>query len=178
MATARPGVMKRLPPEPARKGKIIKQTPQLSQADLSLNIIRTETGKGKVNFDAEIVVSGGKGMQSKDNYEKLLNKLTAAIAERFKKTCERGASRAAVEQGFIDRIHQVGQTGTSIAPKVYIALGISGAIQHMIGVANSETIVAVNSDPNAPIFRHCDYYIIGAVEKIVPELAEALMKKQ
>jgi len=178
MATARPGVMKRLPPEPARKGKIIKQTPQLSEADLSLNIIRTETGKGRVNFDAEIVVSGGKGMQSKDNYEKLLNKLTAAIAERFKKTCERGASRAAVEQGFIDRIHQVGQTGTSIAPKVYIALGISGAIQHMIGVANSETIVAVNSDPNAPIFKHCDYYIIGTVEKIVPELSEALMKRQ
>jgi electron transfer flavoprotein alpha subunit len=178
MATARPGVMKRLPPEPTRRGKIIKQTPQLSQADLSLNIIKTERATGKVNFDAEIVVSGGKGMQSRDNYEKLLNKLTAAIAERFKITCERGASRAAVEQGFIDRIHQVGQTGTSIAPKIYIALGISGAIQHLIGVANSETIVAVNSDPNAPIFRHCDYYIIGAVEKIVPELAEALMKKQ
>jgi electron transfer flavoprotein alpha subunit len=176
MATARPGVMKRLPPDMTRKGKIIKQTVQLSEADLSLNIIKTEIGTGKVNFDAEIVVSGGKGMQSRDNYEKLVNKLTSALAEKFKTTVERGASRAAVEQGFADRIRQVGQTGTSIGPKLYIALGISGAIQHLIGVANSDTIIAVNSDPNAPIFKHCDYYIIGTVENIVPKLADTLAK--
>ncbi len=176
MATTRPGVMEKLAPDTTRKGKIIKQTPQLSEADLSLNIIKTEKVTGKINFGAEIVVSGGKGMQSRDNYEKLLSRLTTSLAERFKETIERGASRAAVEQGFTDRIHQVGQTGTSIGPKLYIALGISGAIQHMIGVANSETIVAINSDPNAPIFKHCDYYIIGTVEKIVPELANILMK--
>lgn len=176
MATARPGVMKRLPPEPTRKGKIIKQTVQLSETDLSLDITKTETGTGKANFDADIVVSGGKGMQSRDNYEKLLARLTSAIAEKFKTTVERGASRAAVEQGFADRIRQVGQTGTSIAPKLYIALGISGAIQHLIGVANSETIIAVNSDPNAPILKHCDYYITGTVENIVPKLADILMK--
>ena len=87
---------------------------------------------------------------------------------------ERGASRAAVEQGYIERIHQVGQTGTSVGPKLYMALGISGAIQHMIGVANSGTIVAVNSDPNAPIFKQCDYYIVGTVEEFVPKLVEAL----
>ena len=85
-----------------------------------------------------------------------------------------GASRAAVEQGFIERIHQVGQTGTSVGPKLYVALGISGAIQHMIGVANSEIIAAINSDPNAPIFKHCDYYIIGSVEEIVPQLVQTL----
>lgn len=87
---------------------------------------------------------------------------------------ERGASRAAVEQGFADRVHQVGQTGTSVGPKVYVALGISGAIQHMIGVANSDTIVAINSDPQAPIFKHCDYYIVGNVEDVVPKLVRAL----
>jgi electron transfer flavoprotein alpha subunit len=176
MATARPGVMKRLTPDTTRKGKIIKQEVHLSEADLSLNIIKTEKATGKVHLDADIVVSGGKGMQSRDNYEKLLGKLTTVIAERFKTTVERGASRAAVEQGFISRIHQVGQTGTSISPKIYIALGISGAIQHLIGVANSETIIAINSDPTAPILKHCDYYITGTVEKIVPELAEALME--
>jgi electron transfer flavoprotein alpha subunit len=166
--------MKRLTPDTTRKGKIIKQAVELSESDLSLNIIKTEKAAGKINLGAEIVVSGGKGMQSRDNYEKLLSGLTAAIAERFKKTVERGASRAAVEQGFADRIHQVGQTGTSIGPKLYIALGISGAIQHMIGVANSDCIVAVNSDPNAPIFKYCDYYMTGTVEDIVPQLAEAL----
>lgn len=176
MATARPGVMKRLSPDITRKGKIIKQTPQLSESDLSLDIIKTEIGTGKVNFDAEIVVSGGKGMQSRDNYEKLLNKLTGALAQKFRMTVERGASRAAVEQGFAERIHQVGQTGTSIGPKLYIALGISGAIQHMIGVANSNTIIAINSDLGAPIFKHCDYYMTGTVEDIVPRLAEALEK--
>jgi electron transfer flavoprotein alpha subunit len=68
----------------------------------------------------------------------------------------------------------VGQTGTSVAPKLYIALGISGAIQHMIGVANTETIIAVNSDPNAPIFKQCDYYIVAAIEDVVPKLAAAM----
>lgn len=174
MATARPGVMRKLKPDAKRKGEIIKQTPQLSEEDLSLNIIKTERAAGKVSFDAQIVVSGGKGMQSRDNYERLLNRLIEALSRKFGKTAERGASRAAVEQGFADRIRQVGQTGTSIGPKLYIALGISGAIQHMIGVANSETIVAVNSDPNAPIFKHCDYYMTGTVEDIVPRLAEAL----
>jgi len=176
MATARPGVMKRLPPDSKRKGKIIKEPADISEKDLSLNIIRTEKGTGKINLDAEVVVSGGKGMQSRDNYESLVNELIAALKQRLGTSVEKGASRAAVEQGFIDRIHQVGQTGTAIGPKLYIALGISGAIQHMIGVANSDIIVAVNSDPNAPIFKHCDYYITGTVEKIVPQVAEALAK--
>ncbi|MHC4497993.1 MAG: electron transfer flavoprotein subunit alpha/FixB family protein [Planctomycetota bacterium] len=113
-------------------------------------------------------------MQSRDNYERLVGALSHALVENLGAQVERGASRAAVEQGFIGRIHQVGQTGTSIGPKLYIALGISGAIQHMIGVANSQTIVAVNSDPNAPIFKNCDYYIVGTVEDTVPRLIEAL----
>ncbi|MCX5647315.1 MAG: FAD-binding protein [Phycisphaerae bacterium] len=174
MATARPGVMKRLPPDPARKGKIVKHKVELTEDDVGLEIIKTELGHGQVNLHADAIVSGGKGMQSRDNYEKLVGGLMTALGKKLDTAVERGASRAAVEQGYIERIHQVGQTGTSVGPKLYVALGISGAIQHMIGVANTETIVAINSDPNAPIFKQCDYYVIGAVEEIVPKLVEAL----
>ncbi len=176
MATARPGVMKRLPPDPSRKGKIVQHQVELTADDVSLEIIKTELGHGQVNLHADAIVSGGKGMQSRDNYEKLIGTLMTTLGRKLDTAVERGASRAAVEQGFIGRIHQVGQTGTSIGPKLYVALGISGAIQHMIGVSNTQTIVAVNSDPNAPIFKQCDYYIVGAVEDIVPQLAEALQK--
>jgi electron transfer flavoprotein alpha subunit len=174
MATARPGVMKRLPLDPSRTSKIIRHEVRLFDADISLEIIRTELGTGDVDFGAEVIVSGGKGMQSRDNYERLVGSLCEAIGRKLSTQVERGASRAAVEQGFIDRMHQVGQTGTSVGPKLYIALGISGAIQHMIGVANTETIIAVNSDPHAPILKQCDYYIIGNVEETVPHLVQAL----
>ncbi|MHC4619757.1 MAG: FAD-binding protein [Planctomycetota bacterium] len=174
MATARPGVMKRLPPDYSRQGRIIKHKVQLSDSDISLEIIRTELGTGEVDFGAEVIVSGGKGMQSRDTYERLVGALCEAVGNKLGTEVESGASRAAVEQGFVERVHQVGQTGTSIGPKLYIALGISGAIQHMIGVANTETIVAVNSDPNAPIFKQCDYYIVGTVEDVVPQMVEAL----
>ncbi len=174
MATARPGVMKKLEPDPSRTGKIIRHSASLSENDISLNIIKTELGTGRVNFGADAIVSGGKGMQSRDNYEKLVGSLCDSLKNKLNIDVEKGASRAAVEQGFTERIHQVGQTGTAVGPKLYIALGISGAIQHMIGVANTETIVAINSDPNAPIFKQCDYYIIGNVEDIVPQLIQAL----
>jgi electron transfer flavoprotein alpha subunit len=177
MATARPGVMKRLPADTNRKGQIIKETAKISEADISIEVLNIEKGKGKINLGAEVVVSGGKGMQSRDNYEAMLNSLIDGLKRRLNTSVEKGASRAAVEQGFVDRIHQVGQTGTSIGPKLYIALGISGAIQHMIGVANSDIIVAINSDPNAPIFKHCDYYIVGTIENVVPELSEKLKAK-
>jgi electron transfer flavoprotein alpha subunit len=174
MATARPGVMKRLPVDESRKGKIIKHKAELTKDDVSLEILKTELGTGEVNFEADVIVSGGKGMQSRDNYERLVGLLCDGLSKRLDTQVERGASRAAVEQGFVERVHQVGQTGTSVGPKLYIALGISGAIQHMIGVANSDTIVAINSDPNAPIFRQCDYYIVGSVEDAIPNLVEAL----
>lgn len=174
MATARPGVMKRIPADPSKKGKVIRHNVQLSDSDVSLDIIKTELGAGEVNFGAEVVVSGGKGMQSRDDYERLLGALCDSLSKKLNTQVERGASRAAVEQGFIERVHQVGQTGTAIGPKLYVALGISGAIQHMIGVANTETIVAVNSDPNAPIFKQCDYYIVGTAEDTIPQLVKAL----
>jgi electron transfer flavoprotein alpha subunit len=174
MATARPGVMKPLPPDTSRKGNIIKHNVQLCDDDINLEIIKTELGAGDVNFNADIIVSGGKGMQNRDNYERLVGSLCRALSKKLDAQVERGASRAAVEQGFIERAHQVGQTGTSIGPKLYVALGISGAIQHMIGVANTKTIVAINNDPNAPILKHCDYYIVANVEDAVPKLVTAL----
>jgi electron transfer flavoprotein alpha subunit len=174
MATARPGVMKRLDADPSRTGKIIKHRVSLSEKDLSINIIKTEVSSGQVNFEADVIVSGGKGMQNRDNYERIVGALCECLSKKLETYVERGASRAAVEYGFIERIHQVGQTGTSVGPKIYIALGISGAIQHMTGVANCETIIAVNNDPNAPIFKQCDYYIVGNVETVVPDLINQL----
>jgi len=174
MATARPGVMKRLPADTKRKGKVVNHKVELTNDDVSLEIINTELGSGEVNFGAEAIVSGGKGMQSRDNFQGLLDTLCGGLSKSLGTPVEQGASRAAVEQGFIERVHQVGQTGTAVGPKLYVALGISGAIQHMIGVANTETIVAINSDPYAPIFKQCDYYIVGTAEDVIPELVQAL----
>ena len=173
MATARPGVMKRLEPNKARKANVIVCNVELSAADVSEEVISTELGAGTVNFHAPVIVSGGKGMVSRDNYEAMAGQLCDAIAAGLGTEVEKGATRAAVEQGFTERIRQVGQTGTAVGPKLYVALGISGAIQHMIGVANTETIVAVNSDPHAPIFKQCDYYIVGKIEDVVPQLVNA-----
>ncbi len=169
--------MKRLPADATRKGNVIIHKVNVTKDDISLEIIKTEIGAGKVNFDADVIVSGGKGMKDRDNYERMLDSLCGAIRSRLNVPVEKGASRAAVEQGFAERIHQVGQTGTAVGPKLYIAMGISGAIQHMIGVANTETIVAINSDPNAPIFKQCDYYIVGTIEGVVPELVAALQER-
>lgn len=168
--------MKRLPEDPDRTGRVISHRVNLTKDDISLEIVRTELGAGKVNFGADVIVSGGKGMQSRDNYEKLLGMLREVLCLKLGVPVERGASRAAVEQSFAERIRQVGQTGTAVGPKLYVAIGISGAIQHMIGVANTETIVAVNSDHNAPIFRQCDYYIVGTAEDVVPQLVSALQE--
>ena len=178
MATARPGVMKRLPEDKTRTGKIIKHVVQLDENDLSLKIISTEKAHGQVHFDSDVIVSGGKGMQNRDSYDQLLDELCETLRNQFDVSVEKGASRTAVEQGFTERIHQVGQTGTAVGPKLYVAIGISGAIQHMIGVANTETIVAINTDPNAPIFKQCDYYIIDGAERVVPALIEALKSER
>jgi electron transfer flavoprotein alpha subunit len=177
MATVRPGVMDKREPDYSKQGKIIKYKTDLSNDDISLDIISTESGASGADFEADVIVSGGKGMQNRDNYERFIEWLCKSIKDNFGVAVERGASRAAVEQGFIDRGYQVGQTGTAVGPKIYLAVGISGAIQHMIGVSNSETIIAVNSDPDAPIFEHSDYYIIAAAEEIIPQLSEELNKK-
>ncbi|MHC4551732.1 MAG: FAD-binding protein [Planctomycetota bacterium] len=174
MATARPGVMKRMEPDTKRTGQIIDHSVELSADDLSLKILRTEKAHGQVNFDADAIVSGGRGLQSREGYHQMVSVLCDALSDKLGISVEQGASRTAVEQGYIERVHQVGQTGTAVGPDLYIAVGISGAIQHMIGVANSKTIIAINLDHHAPIFKQCDYYLIGNAEQIVPELAAAI----
>jgi electron transfer flavoprotein alpha subunit len=177
MATARPGVFKMPTPDANRAGNVINYPVELADSDLSIDIIKTELAAGTVDLAAaKIIVSGGKGLKNQQNYDELLSLLSDKLHNKTGLPVEHGASRAAVEQGFAQRIRQVGQTGTSVGPQLYVALGISGAIQHMIGIANTKTIVAVNSDPAAPIFCNCDYCYVGMIEHVIPQLVEALAK--
>ncbi|MDR4497868.1 MAG: FAD-binding protein [Candidatus Scalindua sp.] len=175
MATARPGVMKRIQTDNSRKGNIIEHSIKVEDSDIEYDIVSTELGSESTNLTtADVIVSGGKGLRNRDNFDKLVRNLASVMRKKLNCQVEHGASRAAVEQGFVGRTHQVGQTGTSVSPKLYIALGISGAIQHLIGIENAGIIVAVNSDPQAPIFKHSDYYIVGNAEEIVPKITAAL----
>lgn len=176
MATARPGVFKRAVPDPLRKGELVTVPVDVAEADASWKILRMEVAGASANFHADIIVSGGKGVRTKPVYNQVTSSLIDALSKKLGTHVEKGASRAAVEQGFIERAYQVGQTGTAVGPKIYLALGISGAIQHMIGIANTKTIFAINIDRHAPIFKQCDYFMVGNVEDLVPELVKALQE--
>jgi electron transfer flavoprotein alpha subunit len=171
MATVREGVMPMPEPNAKRKGKIIEEKVQLTQQELPLEILEEHKRPKKVDLKASrIIVAGGAGVGSKDNFKliwDLANCLGAAPA----------ATRAAVDLGFIDHDHQVGQTGTTVRPSLYIAVGISGAIQHQAGMSQSQKIVAVNNDADAPIFNIAHYKIIGDLNKVVPMMIKTIKEK-
>jgi electron transfer flavoprotein alpha subunit len=171
MATVREGVMPRPKPDLTRKEKIIREQVELTQEHLPLEIIDEHKQPKKVDLKAaRIIVAGGAGVGSKDNFQliwDLANCLGAAPA----------ATRAAVDLGFIDHDYQVGQTGTTVRPSLYIAIGISGAIQHQAGMSQSQKIVAINNDSEAPIFQIAHYKILGDLNQVVIKMIKAIKEK-
>lgn len=167
MSTVREGVMKMNEPDKSRKAEIVEYTPEIP-ADLQAAEIveRLQQEKSVDLKGAQIIVAGGMGLGTKENFE-LIRKLAHAVGG------EVGGSRAAVDAGFVSSDHQVGQTGTTVRPKLYIAVGISGQIQHLAGMAESNRIIAINSDPAAPIFACAHYEIVGDLNEVVPRFIEA-----
>jgi len=175
MATVRPGVFKAAAPDPSRRGEVVHHAPALSEEDLRTRIVSVEPLPPRSGIaDADIVVSGGRGIGTRGRYDRFVRPLAAALADALRGRAEVGASRMAVEEGFAGHDCQVGQTGQTVQPRLYVAIGISGAVQHVSGMQNAEIVVVINKDPRARIFRYADFGIVGDAEAVVPPLIEAL----
>ncbi len=175
MATVRPGVFRAAAPDPNRTGEIIEVAPDLDEKELRVRSISLESFVSRASIrDADIIVAGGHGLRSKADFERYLEPLADHLGRVLRATAKVGASRVAVEDGFSTHDRQVGQTGQTVQPRLYVALGISGAVQHISGMQGSEIIVAINKDPRARIFNYADYGMVGDIGVIVPELIRSL----
>lgn len=171
MATVREGVMRRSQPDPSRTGQVEKIALAFQPEDFALQVLSRELRQPTVRLkDAPVIVAGGGGVQSAEEFE-LLGELANLLGG------EVGASRAAVDAGLVSGEHQIGQTGTTVRPRLYIAAGISGAVQHRAGMEGSNKIIAINNDPAAPIFQVAHYKIIGDLAEVLPMLIHSLRQK-
>ena len=171
MATVREGVMEMVPLNKPVNGKITEIPYQPTAEDRLIEVVERHYAESKVNLKAaQIIVAGGYGMGSKENFQ-ILYELAHVLG------AEVAGTRAAVDAGFISHDRQVGQTGVTVRPKLYIACGISGAIQHRAGMQESQKIIAINNDPDAPIFDICHYGIAGDVMEVIPKFIEVYKHK-
>ncbi len=174
MATTRPGVMIPLKPDWQREGNVVQVPVNLEPSDYRLAVIETfkEVNQGIKLTDADVIIAGGYGLGNADGFA-LLKELASCF-----ENATIGASRKVVDAGWIGYNHQVGQTGKTVRPKVYIACGISGAIQHRVGMQNADLIIAINKDADAPIFKFAHHGIVGDVYQVIPEMIRQLKQNQ